>query len=60
MPNATKPVHHTEKAKHIHDPALTVRRVVAYIVLIFLSFLCLFFFYVLIVNPQQFYHSAGV
>lgn len=53
MPNATKPVHHTEKAKHIHDPALTVRRVVAYIVLIFLSFLCLFFFYVLIVNATH-------
>ena len=53
MPNATKPVQNKEKAKHIHDPALTARRVVAYIVLIFLSFLCLFFFYVLIVNATH-------
>ena len=53
MPNATKPVHHTEKAKHIHDPALTVRRVMASIVLIFLSFLCLFFFSLLIVTATH-------
>lgn len=53
MPNATKPVQNTEKAKHIHDPALTARRVIAYAVLIFLSFLCLFFFYVLIVNATH-------
>ena len=53
MPNATKPVQKTEKAKHIHDPALTARRVIAYIVLFFLSFLCLFFFYVLIVNSTH-------
>lgn len=53
MPNATKPVQNTEKAQHIHDPALTARRVIAYIVLFFLSFLCLFFFYVLIVNSTH-------
>ena len=53
MPNATKPVQSTEKAQHIHDPALTARRVIAYIVLFFLSFLCLFFFYVLIVNSTH-------
>ena len=53
MPNATKPVQKTERAKHIHDPALTARRVIAYIVLFFLSFLCLFFFYVLIVNSTH-------
>ena len=53
MPNATKPVQNTEKAQHIHDPALTARRVIAYIVLFFLSFLCLFFFYVLIVNATH-------
>ena len=53
MLNATKPVQNTEKAQHIHDPALTARRVIAYIVLFFLSFLCLFFFYVLIVNSTH-------
>ena len=53
MPNATKPVQNTEKVQHIHDPALTARRVIAYIVLFFLSFLCLFFFYVLIVNSTH-------
>ena len=53
MPNATKPVQSTEKAQHIHDPALTARRVIAYIVLFLLSFLCLFFFYVLIVNSTH-------
>ena len=53
MPNATKPVQNTEKAQHIHDPVLTARRVIAYIVLFFLSFLCLFFFYVLIVNSTH-------
>lgn len=53
MPNATKPVQSTEKAQHIHDPVLTARRVIAYIVLFFLSFLCLFFFYVLIVNSTH-------
>ena len=53
MPNAEKTVQTTEKAKHIHDPALTARRVIAYIVLILLSFLCLFFFYVLIVNATH-------
>lgn len=53
MPNATKSVQNTEKAKHIHDPALTARRVIAYVVLILLSFLCLFFFYVLIINATH-------
>ena len=53
MPNVTKPVQNTEKVQHIHDPALTARRVIAYIVLFFLSFLCLFFFYVLIVNSTH-------
>lgn len=33
--------------------ASTIRTVVAYIVLIFLSFLCLFFFYVLIINATH-------
>lgn len=53
MPNAEKTVQTTEKAKHIHDPALTARRVIAYVVLFLLSFLCLFFFYVLIVNSTH-------
>ncbi|MCH4208103.1 MAG: carbohydrate ABC transporter permease [Solobacterium sp.] len=32
---------------------LTIRRIIAYIVLIFLTFLCLFFFYVLIINSTR-------
>lgn len=37
-------------ANHQKDGSLTARRVVSYAVLIFLCFLCLFFFYVLIIN----------
>lgn len=38
---------------HIHDPALTARRILAYAVLIILCFACLFFFYVLVVNSTH-------
>ena len=62
MPNETKTAATTTaKASKIHDPMLTLQRAVAYIVLFVLCFICLFFFYVLIVNrhAQQLYHPAG-
>lgn len=37
-------------ANHQKDRSLTARRVISYAVLVFLCFLCLFFFYVLIIN----------
>lgn len=40
-------------ASHIHDPVLTLRRILAYVVLFILCFLCLFFFYVLVVNATH-------
>ena len=43
----------TAKASKIHDPMLTLQRAVAYIVLFVLCFICLFFFYVLIVNATH-------
>ena len=54
MPNETKTTAaSTEKAVKIHDPMLTLQRAVAYIVLFALCFICLFFFYVLIVNATH-------
>lgn len=54
MPNETKTVATTTaKASKIHDPMLTLQRAVAYIVLFVLCFICLFFFYVLIVNATH-------
>ena len=54
MPNETKTAATTTaKASKIHDPMLTLQRAVAYIVLFVLCFICLFFFYVLIVNATQ-------
>ena len=51
MPNETKTAATTTaKASKIHDPMLTLQRAVAYIVLFVLCFICLFFFYVLIVS----------
>ena len=54
MPSNTKTAEtsHT-KASKIHDPMLTLQRVIAYIVLFVLCFVCLFFFYVLIVNATH-------
>lgn len=40
-------------SSHIKDPALTLRRVIAYAVLAVLCFECLFFFYVLLVNSTH-------
>ena len=54
MPNETKTAATTTaKASKIHDPMLTLQRAVAYIVLFVLCFICLFFFYVLIVNATH-------
>ena len=54
MPNETKTsATTTAKASKIHDPMLTLQRAVAYIVLFVLCFICLFFFYVLIVNATH-------
>ena len=54
MPNETKTAATTPaKASKIHDPMLTLQRAVAYIVLFVLCFICLFFFYVLIVNATH-------
>lgn len=54
MPNETKTSATTiAKASKIHDPMLTLQRAVAYIVLFVLCFICLFFFYVLIVNATH-------
>lgn len=53
MPNETKTAATTTKATKIHDPMLTLQRAVAYIVLLVLCFVCLFFFYVLIVNATH-------
>ena len=53
MPNETKTAATKTKATKIHDPMLTLQRAVAYIVLFVLCFVCLFFFYVLIVNATH-------
>ena len=54
MPNKTQTAATTTaKASKIHDPMLTLQRAVAYIVLFVLCFICLFFFYVLIVNATH-------
>mgnify|MGYP000012638580 FL=1 len=54
MPSNTKTAETTHtKASKIHDPMLTLQRVIAYIVLFVLCFVCLFFFYVLIVNATH-------
>ena len=54
MPSNTKTAETTHtKASKIHDPMLTLQRAVAYIVLFVLCFVCLFFFYVLIVNATH-------
>ena len=53
MPNETKTAATNTKATKIHDPMLTLQRAVAYIVLFVLCFVCLFFFYVLIVNATH-------
>ena len=54
MPNETKTAATTTaKVSKIHDPMLTLQRAVAYIVLFVLCFICLFFFYVLIVNATH-------
>ena len=53
MPSNTKTAATTTKASKIHDPMLTLQRAVAYIVLFILCFICLFFFYVLIVNATH-------
>ncbi len=54
MPNETKTsATTTAKASKIHDPMLTLQRAMAYIVLFVLCIICLFFFYVLIVNATH-------
>ena len=54
MPSNTKTAETTHtKASKIHDPMLALQRVIAYIVLFVLCFVCLFFFYVLIVNATH-------
>ena len=54
MPNETKTTAaSTEKAVKIHDPMLALQRAVAYIVLFALCFICLFFFYVLVINSTR-------
>ena len=54
MPNETKTAATTTaKASKMHGPMLTLQRAVAYIVLFVLCFICLFFFYVLIVNATH-------
>ena len=37
----------------MEDKSSKIRTIVAYIVLIFLAFLCLFFFYILIINATR-------
>lgn len=43
---------HTSKA-HSERASLNVRRAWCYLVLLFISFLCLFFFYVLVINSTR-------
>ena len=51
MPNSTKTK--MENRRHVGDPGLLVHRIVAYAVLFLLCFICLFFFYVLIINSTH-------
>ena len=54
MPNETKNCsHHYRKGKQNHDPMLTLQRAVALYRAVVLCFICLFFFYVLIVNATH-------